>query len=453
MSLIYTKLALGVEWSGSTMHLVALGRRFRHFVVLGGLHLPEALDEGARNKVSEFLDRHRMREARVVACLPREAVLVRFLDLPAEAEPRLTQVVGYQISVLHPFQDAQVLWDCAVVAREQNQIQVMVVLAEKSRLDWHRQVLANLGLRVNSLTLVAASLTALMKAQLPETVLVVRGRTEGVELIGFNRGNLVATRDIPVEPSASAVERFERELHSVRAVLPDPAQLALFTCGSLPSAFPKLLSDAAALPAPKLPLSQPPGFELADYFPALAAAYVGLVRKPAPSINLLSPEERWQPKRRAHVPLYALGTTAALLTLVVTAHAWIENALYARALERQIQALQSRASEVRQESQQASTLAARAAWLDSLRAETWRKLQLLQELTRLLPDGTWVRELQLEEKTAELDGYSNRAADLVQPLENSPYFSQVEFTSPIMRDAQSKEIFRIRMRLKQPVRP
>jgi len=57
--------------------------------------------------------------------------------------------------------------------------------------------------------------------------------------------------------------------------------------------------------------------------------------------------------------------------------------------------------------------------------------------------------LHINEDTVEIYGMSKRAADLVPPLENSPYFTQVEFTAPITRDNQNKEVFRIRMRLKQ----
>jgi general secretion pathway protein L len=76
-------------------------------------------------------------------------------------------------------------------------------------------------------------------------------------------------------------------------------------------------------------------------------------------------------------------------------------------------------------------------------------LHLLEQLTKLLPDGTWLQQLQISGDTVEIYGNSNRAADLVPPLENSPYFTQVEFTSPITRDNKNKEVFRIRMRLKQ----
>jgi len=78
-----------------------------------------------------------------------------------------------------------------------------------------------------------------------------------------------------------------------------------------------------------------------------------------------------------------------------------------------------------------------------------QKLHMLQQLTKLLPDGTWLQELNISEDTVDINGYSNHAADLPPPLEKSPYFTQVEFTAPIIRDNQNREVFRIRMRLKQ----
>ena len=452
---MFTRLALGIDSSGAALNLVALGRRFRSTAVLGALRLPNAADPGVSSKVSAFLDRYRLREARVVASLPREMLLVRFLDLPAEAEPRLTQVVGYQIDGLHPFAEGQVYWDCALVARraEKKQISVMVVMVEKSRLSSHLGLLKKLGLRVSSLTLSAACLAPLGRGVLPSSALVLCARDTGLELLGFDRGDLCATRDLPLEPVDSLAERFEREMHSIRAALAaDSGEIPTFSCGTFAPALEELVRGSANFPQPKLGLSQPPGFDLVGCFPAFTAAYAGLSPRSVPSINLLPLEERWQPRRGVRLPIYALATTAALLAILVLGHGVIENIFYARALDREIGRLSSRASDVRRQSQQVNALVARGDTLDGLRAETWRKLEILQELTRLLPDGTWVQEVQLEEGTVEIGGMSTRAADLVQPLENSRYFFQVEFTSPITRDAQNKEVFRMRMRLRQPAR-
>src|SRR5271157_1753467 len=453
MSFAFTKLAVGVDCGGGAFHLTALGRRFRRFVVIEELRLPEPLHEDAAAKVAGFLDRHRLREARVMACLPREAVMVRFLDLPMEAEPQLAKVVGYQLSALHPYKDDQVYWDWALVDRDPKakQVSVMVVVAEKSRVNRVRQALEELGLRLSGLTLGAAALALLAEPLLPPTALIVCGRSSGVEVLSFRRGSLCATEEIPLEPSASAKERFDREWHRALSALPvsDPATVPWFVCGSMPSPFSEFLQGASPLPAPKLNLAKrngPVGFV---EWPALAAAYAGLIRSNSSFINLLPAQERWQPQRGARVPVYALGGTAALLALTLASHAWIERALYERALERALRRLEVPAQQLRRQNQETSTLETRAAVLEDLRAGNWRKLHLLQQLTKLLPDGTWLQQLQISEDTVEIFGFSNHAAELVPPLENSPYFSQVEFTAPITRDNQSREVFRIRMRLKQ----
>jgi len=456
MSLAFTKLAVGVDGGGGAFNLTALGRRFRRFVVIDELRLPEPLDKDAAAKIAGFLDRHRLREARVMACLPREAVLVRFLDLPVEAEPQLAKVVGYQLSALHPFKDDQVYWDCAVVGRDPKakQVSVMVAVAEKSCVNLAKQAFEELGLRLSGLTLGAAAVAVLVKPLLPPTALVVCGRSSGVELLSFRQGNLCGTQAIPLEPSASARERFDREWHRALAALPvsDAATVPWFVCGSVPSPFSDLLQGASPLPAPKLNLTKPKdsaGFE----WPALAAAYAGLIRSSSSLINLLPTQERWQPQRGARAPIYALSATAALLALTVASHAWIERALYGRLLGRELRRLEVPAQQFRRQIQETRTLESRAAVLENLRAGNWQKLRLLAQLTKLLPDGTWLQQLQINEDTVEIYGSSNRAADLVPPLENSPYFTQVEFTSPITRDNQNKEIFGIRMRLKQAARP
>jgi len=448
---MFTKLVLGIDCGGGAYHLTALGRRFGRFTLLDELHLPAPPNEDAPAKVAAFLDRHRLREARVMACLPREEVLVRFLNLPQEAEPQLAKVIGYQLGSLHPYKDDQVYWDCAVVDRDPKakQIGVMVAVAEKSRVNRCKQELHELGLRLSGLTLGASALAVLLKPLLPPAALIVCGRDTGLELLSFRQGNLCAAQEIPLEPSATVHERFDREWHRALAALPvaDPAAVPWFGCGSVPPPFAAFLEGASPLPAPKLKLGKRQGVEGLDW-PALAGAYAGMMRG-ASVVNLLPPEERWQPHPGLRLPIYALGAIAVLLALTWASHAWIERALYSRALERALRRLEVPVRQLRSQNQETSALEARASVLENIRAGNWQNLHMIQELTKLLPDGTWLQELHISEDTVEINGFSDHAAELVPPLENSPYFTQVEFTAPITRDNQNREVFRIRMRLKQ----
>jgi Tfp pilus assembly protein PilN len=329
------------------------------------------------------------------------------------------------------------------------QLTAMVVVAHISRVDQYREVLHVLGLRLSRLTLAAAAMTPLVKPLLPPAALIVRGHDTGVELLSFRDGNLRATQSIPLEPGVSVTARFDREWHRALAALPsgEPESLPRFVCGPVPAAFLNLLEGASILPAPKLKLARankPGDWE----WPALGAAYGALRGNTSPSINLLPQEQRWQPRPAVRPPAYALGATAALLALTLGAHGWIERALYGRAMNRALQRLAAPAQQVRRQERESSAIEARAAVLANLQTSNWQKLRLLEQLTNLLPEGTWLQELHIGEDTVEIYGFSDRAADLVPPLENSPYFAQVEFTAPITRDNKNKEIFRIRMRLK-----
>jgi Tfp pilus assembly protein PilN len=453
---MFSKVSIGVDWNGEGWSLAVLRQRFGRIRVMGRLRA-QGTAEDARQSVAGFVDKHRLREAPATACLPRRHLLVRFLDLPAEAESRLTKVVGFQIDTLHPFGEGGVYWDCGVVSRdrERKQIKVLIVLAEKARLDQHCQELVRLGLRFTSLTLAAACLAPILKAVAGEAALVVFCRPDGVELLGFSRSALCATRDVPAESGEGISELFERELHAVRAALSadDPAAVLTFMWGRPPEPLAGLLADIPPLPEPKLDWVAPPCSGLEESWPALGAAYADLNRKSVAAPNLLPAERRWRPARQAPRVVYALGSLAVLLAVVTGAHSWIAKTFYARALSQQIDLWQGRAGAVRKQIQQAEGLEASADVLEGAREQTWMKLRVLAELTKLLPVGTWLQQIDVDQDSVEIFGYSDRAADLVQPLENSPYFSRVEFTSPITRDASNKEIFRIHMQLEKPLRP
>lgn len=61
-------------------------------------------------------------------------------------------------------------------------------------------------------------------------------------------------------------------------------------------------------------------------------------------------------------------------------------------------------------------------------------LAVLEELSRVLPDGTWVAELRLEGGKLSLVGYSASASALIAVIEDSDLFLDTDFASPIMPD-------------------
>lgn len=83
--------------------------------------------------------------------------------------------------------------------------------------------------------------------------------------------------------------------------------------------------------------------------------------------------------------------------------------------------------------------------------QTPATLALLDELSRILPDDTWLETLQLGSGEMVLSGLSARAAPLIGILERSPLLEQAAFRSPLVQDPRYEaERFQIRTRIVVP---
>jgi len=75
-------------------------------------------------------------------------------------------------------------------------------------------------------------------------------------------------------------------------------------------------------------------------------------------------------------------------------------------------------------------------------------LSILLELTRALPDHTWLNELHYGNDQVRLAGYSSAAAAVISQIDKSPMFSEPHFRSPIIQDAATgKERFQLTFKI------
>jgi general secretion pathway protein L len=77
-------------------------------------------------------------------------------------------------------------------------------------------------------------------------------------------------------------------------------------------------------------------------------------------------------------------------------------------------------------------------------------IDLLREMTRVLPSTVWLSRVRFTESTAEIEGYAASAADTLPKLEASRYFKKVEFASPTTRDVRlNADRFIIKMEIEE----
>ena len=88
---------------------------------------------------------------------------------------------------------------------------------------------------------------------------------------------------------------------------------------------------------------------------------------------------------------------------------------------------------------QKTTILERLAFLSNQHAEHPAFTRVLQELTRILPDDTWVRQLSIENGELQLHGESAVAASIIQIMEESPYLEQTRFRSPVTKNNRNNK--------------
>jgi general secretion pathway protein L len=154
---------------------------------------------------------------------------------------------------------------------------------------------------------------------------------------------------------------------------------------------------------------------------------------------------------------FRLRTTKGLNRILIALNLF---ALAAAALipiyqqERYIDALQQRAEGARAAAMASVEVQDRIDALEQRRALFAQAksgpstVELMEELARIIPDGTWMHRLDVKDGEVQFQGLSDAASALIGVVESSPMFREARFGSPITRDARSgKERFHISAKL------
>lgn len=141
-------------------------------------------------------------------------------------------------------------------------------------------------------------------------------------------------------------------------------------------------------------------------------------------VNLLPPALRSRPRRGNYVPSLVLLLAGGVL-LWLGGERILDNRQQALAgLQQQVQQQARQAREVASQRQQLQALVDGARFFDAQRSARPTTVEVWEELSARLPDGTVLEKLSIEGEQLQLIGMSDQAASLVDALEGSPLWSR-----------------------------
>lgn len=155
-------------------------------------------------------------------------------------------------------------------------------------------------------------------------------------------------------------------------------------------------------------------------------------------VNLLPPQQR--ARRRGLLRGWNL-VLAGIAVLALVAAAWqvLDNRRAAAdALEAKVRGEATAARAVAAQRQQLADLVEGAAFLDRTRAARPTAVEVLDEVSRRLPDGTYLEKLSMEGERLLLIGLSPEASGLVARLEGAPLWRAPALSGTLQTDARSR---------------
>jgi general secretion pathway protein L len=159
-------------------------------------------------------------------------------------------------------------------------------------------------------------------------------------------------------------------------------------------------------------------------------------------INLLPAPLRYHiVKQQVRVNWVIASIAVVLMAFVMAQSLWLrEHQL--QAIGEAIDNVRAEAMAVQQIRKQIDDASVAASFLQNRKIDNGYKLEVLAELTRILPADTFLDRLSMHAETTQTQGKSDNAQSLIELINASTYFENASFRGPTRLDNRSrKEIF------------
>ncbi len=466
--LMISDKSLGVDFKQDHLVLTLLKRSFARIDLMDyGIYpiSPDAQKEEREAQiislVNTFISKHQISRERVSIAVPREKVIARFIKLPIAAKENLGKVLEYELPKYTPFEKGDIYFDYCLLKEEKDWLHLFAVFVRKAEIDAYLSLLKKMG--IQPLSIQIPSVAAL------NLFLFNKGGSEGETSVlvdvadPFLEMNFVQGKDwreslhlsLPKnEKETKIISTFKRS-----AEVYPPSNSTFFVYGfAADETILKSLKEADQLKGVFFPpmdriQGEPERLKSSRIYASIGVSLKGLI-SPRVDLNLLPPELRKKVRQIGKPLLILLTSLAVFFGLTWGAGTFMHYRKEWKAVNAEIKKRRPAVEALEKLQKQRDDFRKEMAELDQIRSGEISKVEVLEELTRLLPTTTWIWNLKYNGKEIELSGFADSASDLIPLLDRSPIFEKVEFLAPVTKEMQmrgdgnkEKERFKIKAKL------
>jgi len=470
-----------------------------------GITSSKEAEEKFLKEVDKFVNDKDTDWDNLIIGIPRSQVILKHITIPAPDEKLIKKILEFEIERHIPLKAEEIYYDFQVAGRvDKNIFKVLIVAVRRGFIDYYLNLLKKISAEptmanVSSLALynffsfnspslaVGEGKTEMAYNKEADILLSVNGRELDIDIVGnggvsFSRGirlddkikaigghilsdpmNIEKLGDVitsEINTAVASLKRLEGEINIKKAFL--FGQLALLKeIGKYIEERIRIKAETFALPSPNngnkqvksglniLTDAASSGFSsgLVESGTTIGLGLCGITKGEL-NINLLPKSQR--SKKKDH----SIFITLIMLLLVfvlapASLFSWIVKDRFTLSrLEMELADVKSKASIVEKMDIRSVEMEEHIKSFNKVKAGRVSRLEIMRELTDILPQDVWLSETYITDEGIEINGYAATASNLIQIMESSLIFTNVRFDGTITKDG-GRERFKIKANIEK----
>lgn len=406
-----------------------------------------------KKMIRSFMTGNRIASTDIYLSIPRDLAILRYIELPLAVKENLQGTLGYEMEKYIPFSSDDVYFDGQIISEDKTKgmMTVLLVAAPRDAVAPYFDLCAEIGVGISGMEICATALGSYFfhggEAVRGRKLAVLYMADGCMEIDLFKDGLLHYSRHAAATGDGKdIVAGAQRELELLEKSLTDEEKLPRILFYG-PRETRRLFkyqgkSDRFEIHCPDFSAEQASLYEL---MPAYGAALKAIQKMPM-SINLLPEGLRKKPGRAGYYVMLILSGLLVLSLLSWGGGTIMRKRLDLDRLNTKIKQLSAKVTHVEKIRSRCTAMEEQIAYLNSLDDNHVPALDILRDLSDIIPESAWVNRFSIAGKKVKIEGYADAASELIPLLEESSLFDDVAFVSAITKTKDGKERFRIALK-------
>ncbi len=447
-------MSLGIDFRNSQLILTLLKRSLGRIKLVDyEIHalLPgeqkEEREAQVINLVNGFISKHPVKKNKVSISIPREKVVARFIRLPIATKENLRKVLQYEASKYTPFEKEQIYFDYQILKEDKEWLHLFAIFIKREEVDAYLSLLRKVGIHPISIQIPSTAALNLFlyhrMAQENEISVLLDVTAPFFEMNLIQGKNWKESFHLslpPEEQESKIINAFNRS-GLKGEVFPKPI-FYVFGLDATEKMLPSLRESdqikGISLP-PLHRIDVEAGVSRPDkIFSSIGLPLKGLIQTRL-DLNLLPFEMRKKVREIGKPVFMILASLAVILSLTWGIGVFFQYRNALNTVNDEIKNRKPAVEAVEQVQKQKDALRKEIVELEQIRLAEVSKVEILRELTQLLPTTVWIWNFKYRGKELEISGFAESASDLISILDRSPLFERVEFLAPVTKERERRE--------------